>query len=219
MSLKKVSQEAFVFAVFSRNQEKRSHWPGSQSPPRQRLRGSTIAMSLPKCRARTCGLVQALTRIQLLQNSGCLMVVFRSTTLSAWDRHWRNPREKNYRKGSNLKSARVSALTGSVPRKMAKARQRVPVLVRNRTHVARFSTPDLTTQPLVRINCMKKTVYDSSYFATCNWFFGVQDCRTRIFQVEYQGQTRNTRILERKPLINTSYCIRHRLELKYFHFA
>ena len=87
--------------------------------------------------------------------------------------------------------------------------------------------PVLTTKPLVRINCSKKTVYDSSYFATCNWFFGVQDCPTWIFQVEYQGQTRNTRILERKqtflnankPLINTSYRIQHRLELKYFHFA
>ena len=33
-----------------------------------------------------------------------------------------------------------------------------------------------------------------------------------IFQLEYQGQTRNTRILELKPLID-------RLELKYFHFA
>ena len=31
----------------------------------------------------------------------------------------------------------------------------------------------------------------------------------------FQGQTRNTRILERKPLINTSYCMQHRLELKY----
>ena len=50
-------------------------------------------------------------------------------------------------------------------------------------------------------------------------FFLVQDCRSRIFQVEYQGQTRYTRILERKPLIDTSYRIRHRLELKYFHFA
>ena len=38
-----------------------------------------------------------------------------------------------------------------------------------------------------------------------------------IFQVEYQGQIRN--ILERKPLIDTSCHIRHRLELKYFHFA
>ena len=59
----------------------------------------------------------------------------------------------------------------------------------------------------------------TSYFATCNWFFCVQDCRTQIFQVEYQGQTRNTRSFERKPLIEKSNCIRHRLELKYFHFA
>ena len=50
--------------------------------------------------------------------------------------------------------------------------------------------------------------------ATC-----VQDCRTRIFQVKYQGQTQNTGILERKPLIDVSYCIRFRLELKYFRFA
>ena len=46
-----------------------------------------------------------------------------------------------------------------------------------------------------------------------------QDCRSQIVQVEYQGQTRNTRILECKPLIDTSDRIRHRLELKYFHFA
>ena len=32
----------------------------------------------------------------------------------------------------------------------------------------------------------------------------------------YQGQTRNTRILERRPLINTSYRIQHRLELEFF---
>ena len=42
---------------------------------------------------------------------------------------------------------------------------------------------------------------------------------SRIAQVVYQGQACNTRILECKPLINTSYCIWHRLELKYFHFA
>ena len=40
-----------------------------------------------------------------------------------------------------------------------------------------------------------------------------------VAQVEYQGQARNIRILERKPLIDTSYRIRRTLELKYFHFA
>ena len=57
------------------------------------------------------------------------------------------------------------------------------------------------------------------YFATCNQFFCIQDCTTWIFHVDYQGQTRNTRILERKPLIDTSYSIQHRLELKYQHLA
>ena len=50
-------------------------------------------------------------------------------------------------------------------------------------------------------------------------FFVVQDCRYWIVLVQYQGKKRNTRILERKPLTNTSYQIQHRLELKYFHFA
>ena len=77
----------------------------------------------------------------------------------------------------------------------------------------------LTTKPLVRINCSKKMVYDSSYFATCNRFFLRTGCRAWIFQIEYQGQTRNTIILERKPLIDTSHRIRHRLELKYLHFT
>ena len=53
-------------------------------------------------------------------------------------------------------------------------------------------------------------------FATCN---RVQNCRSQIAQVEYQGQARSTRFLERKPLIDTSYRIRHRLELNLFHFA
>ena len=44
----------------------------------------------------------------------------------------------------------------------------------------------------------------------------VQDYRSRIAQVEYQGQTLHTRILECKLLIDTSCCIRHRLELKFF---
>ena len=37
----------------------------------------------------------------------------------------------------------------------------------------------------------------------------VQDYRSRIAQVEYQGQTIYTRIHECKLLIDTSYCIRH----------
>ena len=39
--------------------------------------------------------------------------------------------KKNYRESSNIKSAHVSALTGSVPREMAEARQRVSPQIRN----------------------------------------------------------------------------------------
>ena len=49
--------------------------------------------------------------------------------------------------------------------------------------------------------------------------FCVQDCQSRIAQVEYQGQTLYTRILNCKPVIDICYRILHRLELKYFHYA
>ena len=71
------------------------------------------------------------------------MVVLRFTTLPARDRHWRNPRKKNYKERSNIKSAHVSALTSSVPRKMAKALQRVSALIRNRTQVAKLTATHL----------------------------------------------------------------------------
>ena len=114
------------------------------------------------CQASTCGRVLARARVQVLQNSGSRMVVLRFTTLSARDRHWRNPRKKNYREHSNIKSARVSALTGSMPRKMADARQSGSALIRNRTHMSPHSLRQctvrltLTTQPLVFINCTEK---------------------------------------------------------------
>ena len=47
----------------------------------------------------------------------------------------------------------------------------------------------------------------------------IHDRLSRMVQVEYQGQTRITRTLERKPLIDTSCHIQHRLELIFFHSA
>ena len=76
----------------------------------------------------------ARARVQVCQNSGSQMIVLRFTTLSARNRHWRNPRKKNYRERSNIKSA-VSALTGSLPCNMAEERQRASALIRNRTHI------------------------------------------------------------------------------------
>ena len=64
------------------------------------------------------------------------MVAFRLTTLSARDGHLQDPRKKIYRGSSNIKSAHVCALTGSVPRKMAEAWQKLSALIKNRIKVA-----------------------------------------------------------------------------------
>ena len=167
------------------------------------------------CQAHTRGWVLARARVQVLQNSGSQMVVLRFTTLSARDCHWRSPRKKKlsrahwqqYKKRACQCTDKLNRGRGFHYSSGIEPKSPDPL------------QPVLITMPLIRIIWLKKMVYDSSYFATCNWIFCVKDCRPRIFQLEYQGQTQNTRILERKPLIDTSYCIRHRLELKYFHFA
>ena len=76
-----------------------------------------------------------------------------------------NPREKKDREHSNIKSKSVSALTGSVPRKMAKAQQNSSGIEPKLTNSLLLT---LTTKPLVHISYLKKMVYLSLYFATCN---------------------------------------------------
>ena len=51
--------------------------------------------------------------------------------------------ERKMREHSNIKSASVSALMGSVPRKMAEGLQRVSAHCGNQTQVARLSTTHL----------------------------------------------------------------------------
>ena len=165
----------------------------------------------------------------VLQNSGSRMTVLKFTALSAQDRHWWNPRKKNCRERSNIKSACVSALTGSVSRKMAEERQSDSALIMIQTHVAKLTVNHLNHQAITSGSYRLLEIY---IYMTCRIsqpatvYFCVQDCFSRIAQVEYQGQTRNTRILarytkilERKPLIGTFYRIWHILDLKYFHFA
>ena len=86
--------------------------------------------------------------LQVLQNSGSRMFMLRVKTLSVRDRHWRNPRKKNYRERSNIKSARVSARTGSVPRKMAVTWQKKLAPCWNRTHATKLSTTSLNHQAI-----------------------------------------------------------------------
>ena len=72
--------------------------------------------------------------LQVLQNSWSRIFMLWVKTLSARDHHWRNPRKKHFRAWecrlhSKIKSARVSALTGSAPSKMAEGWQRVSALI------------------------------------------------------------------------------------------
>ena len=91
MSLRKVSYEAFVFSVFSRNQEKRSHWPGGSVEVSQ-LWGSTIAIIFAYMPGQH--MCASSGPDPILQNSGSQMVALRFTTRSARVSHWRNPRKK-----------------------------------------------------------------------------------------------------------------------------
>ena len=80
-----------------------------------------------------------------------------------------------------FKSARVSALTGSVPRKMAEGWQRVSEPCENRTLVARLTA---TVRLALTLSHEFMSIYRKKRYITRS--------------VEYQGQARNTRILELK---------------------
>ena len=119
-------------------------------------------------------------------------------------------------KGKKLyKSACVSALTGSVPRKMA---QRVWAPSGNWSHVACLTVTHLNHWAIGSNRF--KTVHESSFLATCNCFLrkGLSSLSLGLLRSnsEYLGQIRCTRIIEHKSSVDTSYRIRHRLELKYF---
>ena len=68
------------------------------------------------------------------------------------------------------------------------------------------------------ISIARKKLYMTLQISSPATDFFAQDCRTWIFHNEYQGRTGKTRILKRKPSINTSHCNQHLLELKYLHF-
>ena len=119
------------------------------------------------------------------------------------------------------KSACVSALTGSVPNRLAEGLQKVSEPFKNWVHVARLT-----------MTCLKHLQRAISSFwsskkngiwlvTTCNleMIFCMQYCHSWIAQVEYQGQTQYTRILDSKPFIDTCCHIGYRLELKYLHFV
>ena len=154
------------------------------------------------CQSSTYGRVLVQAWVQVLQNSASRMVVLRFATLSARGCHRRNPREKNYREHSNIK-ARVS----------------VNWLGRAQCD-AKWQGRDRAFQHSWGIEPrLPDSVYDSSYFATCNRFFlraGVlfSDCSNWISRPDTIHQNSWTQTFEQYIS-----CTQHRLELKFFHFA
>ena len=126
---------------------------------------------------------------------------------------------------SELKSARVSTLTGS----LAQCHAKWPRGSREFHHPAGIEPEQpysllltLTTKAWVLVCLQKKMNISSSVLQpvlVLQLLFWVQDCRSQIAQVVYQGQAQKNRTLKLKPLIDTPYRIRHRMELKYFHLA
>ena len=145
MSLRKVSFEAFIFSVFREIRNKLSNWPGGQSA--QRLYNS---YNLCPC-ARPANVGKCWTGPEFklskpvevwwscydLQLCQAVSAAERDITTDEIQER------KNYRECSNIKNACVSALTGSVSRKMAKALQSVSELIRNQTKVARLTVTHL----------------------------------------------------------------------------
>ena len=119
------------FLYFPEIRNKRSNWSGAQSGPR--LYDCYNLCPCPRPAART---VLALARVPVLQASESWMVVLRFTTLSARDRlrsALTKSKKKKIVESTAILKVRVSALTGSVPHKMAysEARQNVSALIRS----------------------------------------------------------------------------------------
>ena len=89
MRVERPCSVAFIFKYFRQFRKKRR-----PSTFITLLRGSTIALITSIHQARTCGRVGAPGPTPVLKNSERRMFMFRVKTLSALDRHWRNPRRK-----------------------------------------------------------------------------------------------------------------------------
>ena len=110
------------------------------------------------CQARTCGRVLARGRTPSAPKQWTSDVHVKSQNpVSA-----RSPltkSKKKYREGSNIKSGRVSALTGSVPHKMAAALQKDSAPCGNRTHVSKLSTTSLNHSTIGSYQLLEKKRY------------------------------------------------------------
>ena len=173
------------------------------------------------CQAISCGQVWPLALLQVLQNSGCQMFMLRVKTLSAWDSHWLNPTKQYDRECSNIKEC-VSVhwcakCHAKRPSQAAKGLQKLKhhvVIEPISPYLAIGLYKSFGREKMYLTGHVQQTW---TYFLVQQpWtFFWVHNCCSEIAQVEYQGQTQHTRILDSKPIIWICCCIGHRLEFKY----
>ena len=89
------------------------------------LRGSTITITTPICQASTCGQLVAKGQTPSAPKQWKSDVHIKSYKPVSARLPLTKSKKKSYRGCSNIKSACVSALTGSVPRKMAEGQPKV----------------------------------------------------------------------------------------------
>ena len=172
-ALEKSLTSPLFFLYFREIRNKRSHWPGGQSA--QKLYNCyNLCPCARHAHVGECWPGPEFKFSKTLQL--CQREIFTDEIQE----------KKNYRECSNIKSARVSALTGSAPGKWprrGRAFQHSSGIEPRIEGIESMSPDSLplasTTKPLCHIKCWKKTVYDLSYFATCNRIFCIQDCRSR----------------------------------------
>ena len=74
----------------------------------------------------------------------------------------------------------------------------------------------LTTKLWVHVTLQKKMVYIIKFFAACNNFFECRIVILRLLRSNIKARHQKIWILERKPLIDTSFCIQHGLSWNIF---
>ena len=124
MSLRKVSHRALVFCIFEKSgKNEATDLAVSQ------LRGSTIAIISAHVPGQhmwaSAGPGPSSSSPKQWKSDGRVKIYNSVSARSPLTKS-----KKNYRERSNIKSAHVSALTGSVPRKLAEARQKHSALIR-----------------------------------------------------------------------------------------
>ena len=145
------SEASWMRRVGNHSLCKENWWPSLLSRNADRL---YIAIFAAIRQARTCGRVLAPGPTP----SAPKQCMLRVQTLSAQDRQGRDSRKKKREREISLAAlwrVRVSPLTGTVPRKMAKGLHRVSAPCKNRTMLSNSLWSTLTAKPWVHVDLFK----------------------------------------------------------------